>query len=78
MARIDGSSNDVGVALLRDTWGLTSTAFVVIALRVVAKLRIHKFGLDDILMIFAQVSISYFPPYCSVMLNSGFGRVSNG
>lgn len=50
------SSYNAGPQLLRDVWGLTAVAIFVFILRIVAKLRIRKFGADDILMAFALVS----------------------
>jgi hypothetical protein len=49
---------DMGPRLLREVWALTGVAISIIALRVVAKIRIRKFGLDDVLMVFALVSTS--------------------
>lgn len=50
------SSNDYGPQLLRDVWGLTAVAILMVILRIIAKLRIGKFGTDDLLMTFALVS----------------------
>ncbi|OOQ84359.1 hypothetical protein PEBR_30614 [Penicillium brasilianum] len=44
---------NAGPQLLRDVWGLTAVAILIIVLRIVAKLRLGKFGADDILMISA-------------------------
>ncbi|RJE18317.1 hypothetical protein PHISCL_09344 [Aspergillus sclerotialis] len=74
MAEMTGSSNDAGVALLRDTWGLTSTALVIIALRVAAKLRVQKFGWDDILMIFAQIFLITGTAMITAGVKYGLGR----
>ena len=52
-------SYNAGPRLLRDIWGLTAVAIVILILRVVAKLRLRKFGTDDILMAFALVSYSF-------------------
>lgn len=49
---------DRGPGLLRDIWALTGIAIFTVALRVAAKLRIRKFGWDDILMVSALVSLS--------------------
>lgn len=49
---------DRGPRLLRDIWALTAIAIVTVALRVAAKIRIRKFGWDDILMVSALVSLS--------------------
>ncbi|BDD58943.1 hypothetical protein MAP00_004179 [Monascus purpureus] len=46
---------DAGPRLLRDVWALTAIAIVIMGLRVIAKLRIKKFGWDDVLMIVALV-----------------------
>lgn len=47
---------DLGPRLLRDIWTLTGIAIVIVALRVAAKIKIRKFGWDDILMLSALVS----------------------
>lgn len=56
------STYNAGPQLLRDIWGLTAVAVVILILRIIAKLRIRKFGADDILMAFALVSISVSLP----------------
>lgn len=50
------SPYDAGPRLLRDVWGLTAVAILVVILRMAAKLRIGKFGADDQLMALALVS----------------------
>ncbi|KAJ5180602.1 hypothetical protein N7492_003812 [Penicillium capsulatum] len=45
--------------LLRDVWALTGIAIVTVALRIVAKFKIGKLGPDDLLMIFALVSMTF-------------------
>jgi hypothetical protein len=35
-------------SVLRDIWALTGIAILTVALRVIAKIRISKFGWDDI------------------------------
>ena len=49
-----------GPRLLGDVWGLTATAMVIVILRIIAKWRIGKFGVDDVLMGFALVSKHFF------------------
>jgi hypothetical protein len=49
---------DRGPRLLRDIWALTVVAILTVALRLTAKIRIRKFGWDDILMVLALVSLS--------------------
>jgi hypothetical protein len=48
---------DLGPRLLRDIWTLSGIAIVIVALRVAAKIKIRKFGWDDILMVSALVSL---------------------
>ncbi|KAJ5950913.1 uncharacterized protein N7479_009326 [Penicillium vulpinum] len=48
---------DCGPRLLRDIWTLTGIAIFIVALRVTAKIRIRKWGWDDILMVSALVSL---------------------
>lgn len=54
----DSPDNDTGIRLVRDIWGVTSVAIIATILRVVAKLRIRQFRVDDICMIAALVSSS--------------------
>lgn len=35
--------------------GITGVAIVILALRIITKLRINKFGADDLLMVFVLV-----------------------
>lgn len=52
----DPPHNETGMRLVRDIWGVTSVAIVATILRIVAKIRIRQFKLDDVCMIAAQVS----------------------
>ena len=52
-------SSNSSTQILREVWVLTAIAIVILGLRVVAKLRIGKFGGDDLLMAFALVSITF-------------------
>ena len=58
LSSISPSSNS-STQILREVWVLTAIAIVILGLRVVAKLRIGKFGGDDLLMAFALVSITF-------------------
>lgn len=62
------SSYDAGPRLLRDVWALSAVAILVVILRIIAKLRIGKFGADDLLMAFALVS----KPLYSYLLKFGY------
>lgn len=48
---------DSGPRLLREIWALTALGILIIVLRIIAKIKIRKFGWDDILMIAALVSL---------------------
>ncbi|KAJ6109220.1 hypothetical protein N7486_001454 [Penicillium sp. IBT 16267x] len=62
VSRESKSAYDSGPQLLRDVWALTAVAIFVVVLRFIAKLRVRKFGPDDLLMGFALVSIPFFLP----------------
>lgn len=49
------ASNPHGTGLVVLIWVLTGTAVVVVALRVLAKMKIRQFRMDDVVMIFALV-----------------------
>lgn len=55
------STHDSGPQLLRDVWALTAVAILLLILRIIAKLRLGKFGTDDLLMTSALVSTKPFP-----------------
>ncbi|KAJ5288038.1 hypothetical protein N7478_003724 [Penicillium angulare] len=68
------SAYDAGPRLLRDVWGVTATAIVIVALRVIAKLRIRKFGPDDILMGFALCLATVGSVMMTIGVKFGFGQ----
>ncbi|RHZ73391.1 hypothetical protein CDV55_109019 [Aspergillus turcosus] len=49
------ASNPHGTGLVVLIWVLTGTAVVVVALRVLAKMKIRQFRMDDVVMIFALI-----------------------
>lgn len=59
VSRGSDSPYNSGPQLLRDVWGLTAVAIIVVALRFIGKWKVMKFGLDDLLMGFALVSIPF-------------------
>ncbi|CAI7627295.1 unnamed protein product [Penicillium discolor] len=65
---------DRGPGLLRDIWALTGIAIFTVALRVAAKLRIRKFGWDDILMVSALCLTIVGSALITVCVKYGFGR----
>lgn len=52
---------DSGPRLLREVWALTALGILTVTLRVVAKIKIGKFALDDVLMVLALVSSTFYP-----------------
>jgi hypothetical protein len=46
---------NAGTGVLATAWALTAAAIIVMALRVVAKLKISNFNADDVVMIAALV-----------------------
>ncbi|KAJ5097027.1 hypothetical protein N7456_007748, partial [Penicillium angulare] len=61
------SSHDHGPGLLGDIWGLTAVGILIVILRVIAKLRIGKFGADDLLMVFSLVSKPFFSSFAYML-----------
>lgn len=50
---------NAGTNILATVWALTATAVVVMALRVLAKIKISRFNIDDVAMIIALVRGTY-------------------
>lgn len=48
-------SNDPGFALARGMWAANAIAAVILALRAFAKIKLHQFRVDDVLMVVAWV-----------------------
>ncbi len=46
---------NAGTGVLATAWALTAGAIVVMALRVVAKIKINNFNIDDVVMMTALV-----------------------
>ncbi|CAG7940026.1 unnamed protein product [Penicillium nalgiovense] len=65
---------DRGPRLLRDIWALTGIAILTVTLRVIAKIRIRKFGWDDILMVSALCLTIIGSALLTVCVKHGFGR----
>ncbi|CAG8887019.1 unnamed protein product [Penicillium egyptiacum] len=65
---------DRGPRLLRDIWPLTGIAIFTVGLRVTAKIRIRKFGWDDILMVSALCLTIIGSALITVCVKHGFGR----
>jgi hypothetical protein len=54
-------ASDEGPALVRGMWTAMALAVVIVTLRIIAKIKIRNFGIDDALMIIALVCFAYFP-----------------
>ncbi|KAJ5752600.1 hypothetical protein N7520_009517 [Penicillium odoratum] len=65
---------DSGPHLLRDVWALTAVAILVVILRFVAKLRVGKFGPDDLLMGFALCLATVGSVMTTIGIQHGFGQ----
>ncbi|KAJ5628118.1 hypothetical protein N7490_010346 [Penicillium lividum] len=65
---------DSGPQLLRDIWALTAVAILVVILRFVAKLRVGKFGPDDLLMGFALCLATVGSVMTTIGIQHGFGQ----
>lgn len=50
-------STNLGPPLERGIWAAVIIAAVIVILRVVAKIKIKRFGVDDGIMIFAEVDL---------------------
>ena len=50
---------NLGPGLVVELWVLATLAIIIVSLRIVAKLRLHKFERDDVVMIFALVRIAW-------------------
>lgn len=68
------STYDSGPQLLRDVWALTAVAIVILILRITAKLRIGKFGTDDLLMTFALFLALVGSSLITQAIKKGFGQ----
>ena len=53
------STVNLGPGLVIELWALATVGFIIVGLRIVAKLRLHKFERDDVVMIFALVRIAW-------------------
>jgi hypothetical protein len=52
------STANLGPGLVVELWVQATVAIIIVSLRIVGKLRHHKFERDDVIMIFALVRIA--------------------
>ncbi|KAJ5664370.1 hypothetical protein N7507_005101 [Penicillium longicatenatum] len=74
VSRGSKSAYDSGPQLLRDVWALTAVAIVAIFLRFIAKLRVGKFGPDDLIMGFALCLSTVGSIMITLGIQHGFGQ----
>ena len=67
----EGERYNAGTGVLATAWALTIAAIIVMALRVVSKIKISQFNADDVVMLIALVR-----PTCSLPQNHGLTLLS--
>ena len=60
MSKPSESTVNLGPGLVLELWVQAAIAIIIVKLRIIAKLRLHKFDRDDVVMIFALVRITNF------------------
>ncbi|KGO69586.1 hypothetical protein PITC_000040 [Penicillium italicum] len=68
------SRNNVGPALERGIWAAVVVAAVIVILRVFGKIKIKRFGVDDGLMIFAEILAIVSTAFLTLSVHHGFGK----
>ncbi|RHZ58733.1 uncharacterized protein CDV56_106932 [Aspergillus thermomutatus] len=68
------ASNQQGTGLVVLIWVLTGIAVVVVALRVLAKVKIRQFRMDDVVMIFALILGIIAGSFNTIGVKYGYGR----
>ncbi|EEA22022.1 hypothetical protein TMatcc_008557 [Talaromyces marneffei ATCC 18224] len=66
--------SDVGTSLVRGVWAAMGIAVVIVSLRVFAKIKIHQFRVDDVLMIIAMILAIIATAFLTLSVHHGFGR----
>lgn len=54
--------SSVGTSLVRGVWAAMAIAVIIVGLRVFAKIKIHQFRVDDVLMIISMVRFAFNLP----------------
>ncbi|KAJ5392775.1 hypothetical protein N7465_011749 [Penicillium sp. CMV-2018d] len=68
------SQTDLGPALEKGIWAAVAIAAVIVILRIVGKIKINRFGVDDGLMIFAEILAIVSTAFLTLSVKHGFGR----
>ncbi|KAH8705206.1 hypothetical protein BGW36DRAFT_310701 [Talaromyces proteolyticus] len=75
MPAADGNSAyNAGPHLLRDVWAFAGVSILVMILRILAKIRIRKFGWDDILMICSLCLALVGSAILTIAVQDGYGQ----
>ncbi|KAJ5933085.1 hypothetical protein N7516_007574 [Penicillium verrucosum] len=68
------SQTDLGPALEKGIWVAVAIAAVIVILRIVGKIKINRFGVDDGLMIFAEILAIVSTVFLTLSVKHGFGK----
>ncbi|CAI7565222.1 unnamed protein product [Penicillium viridicatum] len=68
------SQTDLGPALEKGIWAAVAIAAVIVILRIVGKIKINRVGVDDGLMIFAEILAIVSTAFLTLSVKHGFGR----
>ncbi|CRG83330.1 hypothetical protein PISL3812_00681 [Talaromyces islandicus] len=68
------SGSNPGPALARGIWAAMAVAIIVLIFRLIAKIKIRHFGLDDVLMSFALGLSITSTVFLTLCVNHGFGK----
>ncbi|RAO74140.1 uncharacterized protein BHQ10_010152 [Talaromyces amestolkiae] len=66
--------SSVGTSLVRGVWAAMAIAVIIVALRVYAKIKIHQFRADDVLMIISMILAVIATVFLNLSVHHGFGR----
>ncbi|CAG8295825.1 unnamed protein product [Penicillium nalgiovense] len=67
------SQNDLGPALEKGIWAAVAIAAVIVILRIFGKIKISRFGVDDGLMVFAEI-LAIVTVFLTLSVKHGFGK----
>ncbi|KAJ5822642.1 hypothetical protein N7447_004982 [Penicillium robsamsonii] len=68
------SQTNLGPALEKGIWAAVVIAAVIVILRIFAKIKIGRFGIDDGLMIFAEILAIVSTVFLTLSVKHGFGK----
>ncbi|KAJ5252911.1 hypothetical protein N7489_003321 [Penicillium chrysogenum] len=68
------SQSDLGPALEKGIWAAVAIAAVIVVLRIIGKVKISRVGVDDGLMIFAEILAIVSTVFLTLSVKHGFGK----